>query len=436
MNDTFSMFDVGKPRFKIDKKIRLIELFAGYGSQALALKYLGVPFEHWLISEWAVPSILAYAKMHTGEDGTKDAVVDYSAGYSDEWIRFYFHGGRISSNYSDPIPDKTIDRMPIGKLREIYNAMKVTNNVGSICGLHGEELRIEDTDKYTYVMTYSFPCQDLSQAGQQKGAVKGSGTRSAILWEIERLFRQTAQYPQVLLMENVPALLEQNNRDVFNEWYAFLDSLGYSTKYAVLNASDYMIPQNRNRVFCVSVLGDWTFDMPSKMEGCPPLSELLEKDVDEKLYLSDEQTKVVINSQFRNVERERERARTIRNGGAGSLDDKHTWDIVLVSGECRGERREQDFESAVREHIDGESDPARLVRRNGRDSGGVIPLNALTDGTSRTLTAHYAKNVHLNADAVVKDGGVLDICSICPPLSTPAHSKNEPERLKLTTHRE
>ena len=93
-----SFFDGTQP-FRIDKPIRLIELFGGYGSQALALKYLGIPFEHWKMSEWAVKSIQAYKDLHAGDDDT-----DYSAGLTETEIKAWLLG-RISSNYSEPLTE-------------------------------------------------------------------------------------------------------------------------------------------------------------------------------------------------------------------------------------------------------------------------------------------------------------------------------------------
>lgn len=119
---------------KIDKPIRLIELFAGYGSQSLALKYLGVPFEHHRISEWAINSIRAYKDMHFPEDNT-----DYSAGLSDEEI-FNALKGRISADYSNPIPDEKLRKRK--DLRSIYNDLRASHNLASICGIKGEGFRL------------------------------------------------------------------------------------------------------------------------------------------------------------------------------------------------------------------------------------------------------------------------------------------------------
>jgi DNA-cytosine methyltransferase len=147
-----SIFD-GDTRLKITKPIRLIECFAGYGSQALSLKYLGVPFEHWKIAEWAVKSIQAYKDMHFSEDNT-----DYSAKHSKEWlVDFLFEKG-ISADYNKPMTREQISRMGEDKIRTVYNNIIATHNLVSVTNVNGKDLEITNTDDYTYILTYSFPC--------------------------------------------------------------------------------------------------------------------------------------------------------------------------------------------------------------------------------------------------------------------------------------
>lgn len=169
-----SLFD-GHEKFKIDKPIRLIELFSGYGSQALALKYLGVPFEHWRICEWAVKSIQAYKDCHFKEDDT-----DYSVELTKEEIFDKLCKYGISADYEKPMSISQIKRLGENKARQIYNNIIATHNLVSVCNVKGKDFEITDTDKYCYIMTWSFPCQDLSNAGQRKGMAEGSGTRSGL----------------------------------------------------------------------------------------------------------------------------------------------------------------------------------------------------------------------------------------------------------------
>ena len=187
-----SLFDGTMP-LKIDKPIRLIECFAGYGSQALSLKYLGAEFEHWKIAEWAVKSIQAYKDMHFPNDNT-----DYSCGMSfDNVIDYLFERG-ISADYNKPMTREQIKRMGENKCRTVYNNIKATHNLVSVCNVKAKDLQITDTDRFTYLLTYSFPCQDLSSAGLSKGMAKGSGTRSGLLWEIERILDKMREEQRIL----------------------------------------------------------------------------------------------------------------------------------------------------------------------------------------------------------------------------------------------
>ena len=279
-----SLFDGSQP-LKITKPIRLIECFAGYGSQALALKYLGVDFEHWKIAEWAVKSIQAYKDMHFPDDNT-----NYSAKYSKEWLIDYLFEKGISADYNKPMTREQISRMGEDKIRTVYNNIIATHNLVSVTNVKGKDLEIRDTELFTYLLTYSFPCQDLSSAGLGKGMTKGSGTRSGLLWEIERLLQECleiGELPQILLMENVPEVHGQKNRQSFNNWLNFLESIGYESYWQDLNAKNFGVPQNRNRTFMVSVLGDFYYEFPQPIKLEKRLKDLLETEIDEKYYLSD-----------------------------------------------------------------------------------------------------------------------------------------------------
>ena len=163
-----------------------------------------------------------------------------------------------------------------------------------ITQIHGSDLGIEDVEKFTYLMTYSFPCQDLSVAGKQKGMAKGSGTRSGLLWEVERLLNEVENLPQVLLMENVPQVHGKKNIEDFQNWISFLESKGYSNYWQDLNAKNYGVAQNRNRCFMVSILGDWKFTFPEPIELKRVMKDYLEDVVDEKYYINNEKAQKLI----------------------------------------------------------------------------------------------------------------------------------------------
>ena len=118
---------------------------------------------------------------------------------------------------------------------------------------------------------------------------KGTQTRSGLLWEVERLLKGCKELPQVLLMENVPQVHSSKNYEDFKEWQNFLSNLGYQNTWADLNAKNYGIPQNRNRTFMVSILGNSPYEFPESFPLKLKLKDLLEDVVDEKYYLSESQ---------------------------------------------------------------------------------------------------------------------------------------------------
>lgn len=221
--------------YKITKPIRLIELFAGYGSQALALKNIGVDFEHHQVVEFDKYAIKTYNALHDTNFETQD-------------------------------------------ITQLQN------------------LNVVDTKKYDYIMTYSFPCTDLSLAG--KGLGMKTGTRSGLLWEVERLLKKTKELPQVLLMENVTQVHGVKHKEDFEKWVSFLTSLGYSNIWQDLNAKDYGIPQNRNRTFMVSILGDYDYQFPKPQKLKIRLKDLLDKNVNEKYFISQKAIDGMINTKF------------------------------------------------------------------------------------------------------------------------------------------
>ena len=277
-----SVFDFFKTPVKINKPIRLIELFAGVGSQAKALKRLGADFEHYKISEWEVNATASYKAIHKENDNT-----DYSAEFTSEQLNGILFNIGISTDGKKPLKEKEIARKGETWKRTVYNNFKATNNIGSILNVNGKDLGIVDTDKYCYICSYSFPCQDLSLAGKGNGMAKGSGTRSGLLWEVERLLNECEELPQILLMENVTQVHGKKNKEHFDEWCNFLESKGYNNYWKDLNSKNLGIPQNRNRCFMVSVLGDYTYTFPKEFPLELRLKDILETEVDEKFYLSD-----------------------------------------------------------------------------------------------------------------------------------------------------
>lgn len=136
------------------------------------------------------------------------------------------------------------------------------------------------------LFTFSSPCQDFSSAGLQRGGQEGSGTRSSLLWECRKAIE--AKKPKYLLLENVKNLVSKKFLPLFESWLKVLEGYGYTNHWQVLNAKDYGVPQNRERVFCVSILDDasiYNFPLPFPLEK--RLKDVLEPEVDDKYVLSD-----------------------------------------------------------------------------------------------------------------------------------------------------
>lgn len=284
------------PEFKINKKVKLIELFAGVGSQAMALRDSGIDFDYHKICEWEVNAIASYRAIHMSDDKN-----DYSVRYTRKNLVEILHNAGISSDGKKPMSIESINRKPEKWIRKTYNNIQATHNLVDITSAHADDLEIIDREKYCYIITYSFPCQDLSKAGKQKGMAKGSGTRSSMLWEVERILGELwkkKQLPHVLLMENVPDVIGMKNIACFNQWYAKLESIGYQSYYKILNAKDFGIPQNRERCFMISILGDYNYAWPQPIPLEKRLKDMLEPIVDEKYYISEDKIKAMQTTSY------------------------------------------------------------------------------------------------------------------------------------------
>ena len=200
--------------------LRIFEAFAGYGSQSIALRNLGIKHEVVAISEIDKYALKAYYALH-----------------------------------DESIP-----------------------NLGDI-----SKIKVEDVPEHD-LFTYSFPCQDISVAGKQKGILK-SETRSGLLYECEKIIEGCR--PKYLLLENVKNLVGKKHKPQFDKWLEYLETLGYTNYWQVLNAKDYGIPQKRERIFCISILGEhepYEFPKPIPLSKC--IKDMLENEVDDKYYMN------------------------------------------------------------------------------------------------------------------------------------------------------
>lgn len=171
-------------------------------------------------------------------------------------------------------------------------------NFGDISKINWSE--VPDFDLFTY----SSPCQDFSSAGLQRGGEQGSGTRSSLLWECQRAIEE--KKPRFCLLENVSALVTEKFIKLFNRWQLTLEKIGYKNFATVLNAADYGVPQNRERVFLVSFLEGKSFNyyFPTPQKLKKSLSDILESEVSEDYFLTEEQINAFQNStynQYRNL---------------------------------------------------------------------------------------------------------------------------------------
>ncbi|MFK4380170.1 DNA (cytosine-5)-methyltransferase 1 [Bacillus sp. RC218] len=256
--------------------LKVFEAFAGYGSQRLALKKLKIPHKVVGISEIEGDVLLSYAAIHENLLEKRD--IDLTI--SDDEMQEYLESINVPLDYKTF--ENRAKKLRGQKLKDMYIANKLNKNFGDIRTINPEDL--PDFDFFTY----SFPCQDISVAGYQNGLNANSGTRSSLLWECCKIIEY--KKPKYLMMENVKNLVGKNHKENFEEFLSYLKSLGYTNYWDVLNARNYGIPQNRERVFCISILNPQKeFAFPKSKNLTVFMNDLLEKNVPEKFYLKNNQ---------------------------------------------------------------------------------------------------------------------------------------------------
>lgn len=228
-------------RAEIPQQINLVTLCSGYDSQLMALRRL-----------------VAYAKA-IGYDTKANLLA---------WAEF------------DPESRKPIDKQPAVIAHNILFPEYHERNLGDMTKIDWEAFKDKHPDDEVDILTYSTPCQSISQAGK----------RAAVLWYTEEAIRVLR--PKFLLQENVKALCNKVNKPHFDEWQEVCRNLGYTNYWTVMNAKDYGIPQNRERVFMLSVrndlgLPDYKFPKPFQLDKC--VADMLDHgDVDRSYYLRPE----------------------------------------------------------------------------------------------------------------------------------------------------
>ncbi|MGL5020483.1 MAG: DNA (cytosine-5-)-methyltransferase [Mycoplasmatales bacterium] len=234
------------------KKLRVFETFAGIGAQHKALERIGIPYEVVATSEWDIDAIICYDAIHHDKINNLDKTYDELVGSPTSAYEFL---SRFTFSSDGKVPICNIIKLSEKKAKRLCIAFVRNKNVGSIVDV--DPINIPNHD----ILTYSFPCQDLSVAsmGRGKGMGRDAKSRSGLLWEVERILlglNEQKRLPKYLLLENVTAMLSEQNKPDFDMWVKELTKLGYSTKYYKLNALDFGVPQGRTRVFAISILND------------------------------------------------------------------------------------------------------------------------------------------------------------------------------------
>lgn len=270
--------------------LKVNELFSGIGAQSAALKRLGIDFEVVATADTDKDALVSYAALHCKvpteyEYPAATYMADYLAerniGYDFEKNKPYDWHRLISKKTG-----KASER-----LKKYYLSCIISKNRGDV-------RKIEKLE-YADFWTYSFPCQDTSVAGKQAGIEKH--TRSGLLYEVGRLLNVSAEHgelPKYLMLENVKNLVGKKFKQQFEDWLEFLEQLGYNNYWQVLNAKNYGIPQNRERVFGISIRKDvdtGDFSFPKGFDNGLRLKDFLEDEVDEKFYISQEKTEKLIS---------------------------------------------------------------------------------------------------------------------------------------------
>lgn len=266
------------------EKITVNELFSGIGAQVSALERLGIPCEIKHTSDIDHNAVLAYASIHCGL--TEELINTYTEYPTREEMARQLTEINLGYDFQKNKPYNWY-RFVNSKSKELekyWLANKLSRNLGDIS-------KLEHLD-YADFWTYSFPCTDISVAGKQEGIKQGQ-TRSGLLYEVQRLLEKADKMlalPKYLMLENVKNLVGKKFKPQFDEWVAWLDELGYNTYWRVLNAKDYGVPQNRERVFAISIrkdIDDGKFELPQPFDNGVRLKDVLEDNVDEKYYLTD-----------------------------------------------------------------------------------------------------------------------------------------------------
>lgn len=213
----------------------------------------------------------------------------------------------------------------------------VDKALGDITKIDWQQVKHNVGGQEIDLFTYSSPCQDISQAGKQMGLKEGSDTRSALLWRVADAVEVLR--PKYLLQENVAALVSKKFLPDFQKWLDKLSSLGYVSRWARLNAKDYGVPQNRDRVFCLSMRKDVAFDyqFPDPIPLKRKLEDMLQEEVDTRFFLKDEAVSKFLQANDKDtcafhqfeIEASHENAMALKAILTLYIEEAHLWNCTL-----------------------------------------------------------------------------------------------------------
>lgn len=208
---------------------------------------------------------------------------------------------------------KALERL--GMNPEIVDAVEIDKYaIKSFNAIHNTKFEPQDVVEWNKnfngidLIMHGSPCQDFSIAGRQAGGDKDSGTRSSLLYETIRIVKNIK--PKYVVWENVKNVLSTKHRHNFDNYIKEMEAIGYNSYYQILNAKDYEIPQNRERVFTISIRNDIrpNFKFPEKRELKLKLKDLLEENPNKKYYLSDK----LLTGLKRNEQKQKEKGNGFR----------------------------------------------------------------------------------------------------------------------------
>ena len=298
----------------------------------------------------------------------------------------------------------------LGIEHEIVDAVEIDKYaIKSFNAVHGTNFEPQDITKWDKdiecdLIMHGSPCQDFSVAGLGKGGDKGSGTRSSLMYETLRIVEKLK--PKYVIWENVKNLLSKKHRHNFDAYLEAMEKLGYKSKYQVLNAKDYGIPQNRERVFTVSILGENNFVFPEPIKLEKRLKDILDDVVEEKYYLTDEQTERLRATTFGQG---KEGVRVLNSGGvSGTLCARDYKDpkCVRVGGlydkpgnkHQAGSVYDPRGVAATLSTMQGGNQEPMIVASRGRGENNTQTLEARKDGLTNTITSVQKDNYVMCSD--------------------------------------